>query len=543
MSSLPKRPKRPHITEGHRAMTAVITLSLAAVGTAIYLSPTSAQSAAGAATAVQSTQQPTPTSVPDGSVTVTDHPTPTPSHSHSTAPRPVIQKYYITKRVSNYVPVYHPVPATTATAVRYVKIKVKVNGKTVTKIVTIKVPATPKHLYCTDFKWQQDAQAAYLENLSDPWGLDGAPGPNNGDGLACTQLPVDPSRRPSTPSAPYIPPAPADKAALVSPNSRYFGLAEDGLPGDSAMLSNLARQVGKAPSALQWFTTWDSGYDSGKARDAWAHGALPVITWMTVSSDPSGPTAGSYTLSNIVNGSLDNYLLAYAGAVIRTGVPVAIRFDHEMNGNWFPWSGGLRQNAGATPGAANLYVQAWRHIWNVFNSVGANDYVIWLWSPVRVDNIKPHSTTSGFKYETTLSEDYPGDSYVDWVGMTAYEYKPTDPWTYEATFRATLSQLGALTNKPIFISETAASQSVGNTDYSQQKAAWTQQTLAGLAAEPNVVGFSWFNNTVNDVHTVDGVPIQTDWQFYSSAPALAAFKAGIADPRFSSGLMPDASTG
>ena len=60
MSSLPKRPKRPHITEGHRAMTAVIALSLAAVGTAIYLSPTSAQSAAGAATAVQSTPSATP---------------------------------------------------------------------------------------------------------------------------------------------------------------------------------------------------------------------------------------------------------------------------------------------------------------------------------------------------------------------------------------------------------------------------------------------------------------------------------------------------
>jgi len=127
MSSLPKRPKRPHITEGHRAMTVVIALSLAAVGTAIYLSPTSAQSAAGAATAVQSTPTPTATSVPDGSVAVPDHPTP--SHSRSTAPRPVIQKYYITKRVSNYVPVYHPVPATTHTAVKYVKVKVKVNGK------------------------------------------------------------------------------------------------------------------------------------------------------------------------------------------------------------------------------------------------------------------------------------------------------------------------------------------------------------------------------------------------------------------------------
>jgi len=60
-----------------------------------------------------------------------------------------------------------------------------------------------------------------------------------------------------------------------------------------------------------------------------------------------------------------------------------------------------------------------------------------------------------------------------------------------------------------------------------------------LLADPQVVGFAWFNNTVNDVHKVDGESIQTDWQFSSSAPALAAFRAGIADAGYASGIMPD----
>jgi mannan endo-1,4-beta-mannosidase len=219
-----------------------------------------------------------------------------------------------------------------------------------------------------------------------------------------------------------------------------------------------------------------------------------------------------------------------------------IRLDHEMNGNWYPWSAGSPANQ-APAGEANLYVQAWQHVWNVFESVGANADVIWLWSPVRVDNIKPHSTTSGYKYETALAEDYPGDRYVDWTGMSAYQYKPTDGWTYESTFRKTLTGLKGLSAKPVFISETAATQSVGSTDYAAQKAQWTTDTLAGLAKEPDVVGFAWFNNTVNDVHKVDGVAIQTDWQFSSSAPALAAFKAGIASSAYSSGIRPDTAGG
>ncbi|HEY6706229.1 MAG TPA: hypothetical protein VJB61_01380, partial [Actinomycetota bacterium] len=49
----------------------------------------------------------------------------------------------------------------------------------------------PAARHCWDFRWQQDAQRAYLANLRDPSGLDGAPGPRNDDGIACRDLPVD----------------------------------------------------------------------------------------------------------------------------------------------------------------------------------------------------------------------------------------------------------------------------------------------------------------------------------------------------------------
>src|SRR4029079_8916110 len=58
--------------------------------------------------------------------------------------------------------------------------------------------------HCSDFTWQQDAQAAYVANLADPWGLDGPPGPAGDDGIACSLLPRGPARPP--------PPAPRARA-------------------------------------------------------------------------------------------------------------------------------------------------------------------------------------------------------------------------------------------------------------------------------------------------------------------------------------------
>lgn len=511
-------------TGSARVTSGLLGVSLVAIGTAIYLTPTSG----GKLLSTPRTPGPATTVAPPAAPAVAAlvpkprpaH-TPTPSHGRGhSGPTPL-----------------HVIRPPARTDVVVVKERQPGTVRTRVQVANARIE------HCWDFHWQQDAQAAYLANLSDPGGLDGAPGPYNGDGLACTQLPVDPSRPASTPVGAYAPPSPADKASLVHPTKRYFGVAEDGLPGDDPLYDQIARQTGKTPSAVEWFSYWSTDYESDKVQAAWSRGALPVITWMSEAEKSSAPDAGDYTLANVVAGRFDSYLLRYAGAVLRTGLPVAIRLDHEMNGNWYPWSAGLPVNQATSAGQPNLYVQAWQHIWNVFQSVGANADVIWIWAPVRVDNINPHSTTKGFKYETALDEDYPGDDYVDWVGTSAYEYKPTDGWSYENTFRKTFDALGALTAKPVFVAETGATQTVNGTDYTAGKAQWTSQTLAGLASEPNVVGFAWFNNTVNDVHQVDGVPIQTDWQFSSSPAALAAFRAGIANPVFASGNSPDGGDG
>jgi len=175
-------------------------------------------------------------------------------------------------------------------------------------------------------------------------------------------------------------------------------------------------------------------------------------------------------------------------------------------------------------------VAAWQHIWNIFQAEGANKYAIWLWAPNRVDNLSKHTPP--------LSHFYPGDQYVDWVGVDAYYRYATDPPTFANTFGATLTQLSALTSKPIFIAETGAIETDPSTGASvtAAKAAWTTALFAGIQANPQIVGFNWFDNVA--ATTSGGVPVIDDWRLDSDPQTLLAFKTALGAGQFSVGIVP-----
>ncbi|CAN5360866.1 hypothetical protein BH09ACT10_BH09ACT10_12430 [soil metagenome] len=397
---------------------------------------------------------------------------------------------------------------------------------------------------CWSFTYQQDAQAFYVADVSDPLGLDGAMGPSNGDGLACTHLPRDSARAASIPFGAYKRTF-AAKSEMVSPTKKHFGVAEDGVPGDSGLMDSLARQVGKAPSMVEWFGTWDEEFNASKVDKAWDRGALPIITWMP--AHKGNVNASDISLQKIVDGNWDEYVTEYAKAVAANGEPVVLRFAHEQNGNWYPWSAGgnraIERGDRGDPyfNTPALFKQAWQHVWDIFEANDANKQAIWAWTPVRVDDINANLTDkSRASYGLSdIADSYPGDKYVDWVGVSGYAYKGTD-WTYANTFSKSLTQLSYIApTKPILIAETGASETSGAQDNRVRKAAWIADTLQGLATDPRIVGFVWFNNTVVDVHTVDGIKITTDNKWDSSPDSLAAFIQGIADPVWMTGTTPD----
>ncbi|MFI5027113.1 MAG: hypothetical protein ACHQCI_10250, partial [Solirubrobacterales bacterium] len=95
-----------------------------------------------------------------------------------------------------------------------------------------------------------------------------------------------------------------------------------------------------------------------------------VVPMVTVEPYVGGQPA---SLQDIAAGKYDGYIHSEAASAISYGGEVLLRFAHEMNGDWYPWSG--------DPAA---YVAAWRHYVDVFRADGASN-VRFVWSP----NVNP----------------------------------------------------------------------------------------------------------------------------------------------------------
>src|SRR5215213_5932947 len=160
----------------------------------------------------------------------------------------------------------------------------------------------PAARHCWDFRWQQDAQRAYLADLRDPSGLDGAPGPRNDD---------------------------------VFPRQAPFGMFE---------VDPLAEATGKTPSSVTFFSGWDQPFRADPIVNAWRRDMLPIVSWESrPHRTPMGPGSdnavdGRYRPSSIIDGDFDPYIDRWAAAARKLGLPFGLRFDHEMNGSWYPWS-------------------------------------------------------------------------------------------------------------------------------------------------------------------------------------------------------------
>jgi mannan endo-1,4-beta-mannosidase len=258
----------------------------------------------------------------------------------------------------------------------------------------------------------------------------------------------------------------------------YIGVFQRGAPQSYAGITEFTKTTGVKPRVVSYYSGWSEAFQAGFATDAVRHGALPLVQ-----IDPT-----NVSLAAIAAGQYDDYLRSYADAVRSFGHKVILGFGHEANGDWYSW--GYKH----TPAVA--FVAAWRHIVDVFRQQGARN-VIWMWT---VNVIHPGSEKIASPVRW-----WPGSSYVTWVGIDGYYYKPS--WTFAPLFGPTIKIVHALSRVPIpiLISETGAP-----TAYQPAKIA---NLFAGIRAY-GLLGFVWFD--------ANGV---MDWSLGSPA-AIAAFRRG-----------------
>ncbi len=129
-------------------------------------------------------------------------------------------------------------------------------------------------------------------------------------------------------------------------------------------------------------------------------------------------------------------------------VPVIFRPWHEMNGNWFWWCANV-----CTPAEYNLL---YTKTYAAMKSAGC-DNIVWAWSP----NLGSEKTVEKFL------ERYPGDSFVDLIGVDIYEFDNNDQ-TYETKLKETLDvmmEASKKTGKIAALTETGCRGIAGKTDW------------------------------------------------------------------------------
>lgn len=90
----------------------------------------------------------------------------------------------------------------------------------------------------------------------------------------------------------------------------------------------------------------------------------------------------------------DAYLRSFARQLKDSDMPVFLRFASEMNGDWTRYNGDPEK-----------YIEKWRLVHDVMAEEAPNVMMVW--------------TVFTFPQETILKY-YPGDEYVDWVGVNIY---------------------------------------------------------------------------------------------------------------------------
>lgn len=268
---------------------------------------------------------------------------------------------------------------------------------------------------------------------------------------------------------------------------------EVGAPESAQTLDQYAAMVGRKPDiVMDYSNITDPLLTKTEVANLSSRGETPLVSWQLYKSGYSGPTI---PLSEIAAGTYDGDLRrAAAEAKAMPFSEILIRFGHEMNGNWYGWSG--------DPGN---FVAAWRHVVSLFRAEGVAN-VKWIWS-ANVDH-----------GEYPFSAYFPGDEWVDYTGLDGYNWgaagQGMNRWESLAqVFSSSYAQLTRISSKPVIVTEVSSSEAGGD------KAAWIREGFLKTIPQsfPRVNAVVWFDRNQEE-----------DWRIDSSASSLAAYREVVA---------------
>ena len=283
-------------------------------------------------------------------------------------------------------------------------------------------------------------------------------------------------------------------------------------PYDMNAVSQFQHLTGKGLSLIEFAQPFAGcggscffDFPAGEMTKVRHYGAIPVLSWSSAAI-PGDVNQPNFQLSDVIAGGYDSFIRGFARSAKSWGHPFFLRFNLEMNGNWFSWSEGVNGNR------RGQYRKAWRHVHRIFTSVGARN-ATWVWCPLAESHSRMRK----------LRRLYPGNRYVDWTCLDGYNWGATPanphPWRsfnriFKKDYRRVVRRIAP--RKPMLLGEIGSHSRRGN------KAAWIRKMFRVLPRYRKVRGLIWF----------DVFDRAIDWPLETSRRATRAFKRGIRRHRY-----------
>lgn len=286
-------------------------------------------------------------------------------------------------------------------------------------------------------------------------------------------------------------------------------------PNDADAEAAIARFEGTLDRKLaveRWYSRWDDAQPVLPVKRAVERGRTPLLSIWPKKLD--GSIVGWAAISR---GDHDAQIRKHAAAIKSLGVPAYVAFHQEMD----------TSKSWGTPAE---FQAAWRHYVDVFRAEGASNAVFtWV---LTTGSFGPYISTAG------ADAYYPGDDYVDRVGLNAYNWfgcsvnKIKDWRSLERVTTGFRDWAKARGKTPLL----AEFGSVEDPAQPGRKAQWLTDAFALFAGWPELEAAVYYQGTGT-----------CPWTVSSSASATEAFAAGsrttAAVGRPTAWLIPSAKSG
>ena len=297
-----------------------------------------------------------------------------------------------------------------------------------------------------------------------------------------------------------------------------LGVSQTDGSRDIQAVHNFANSVGgHYPASWTLWSTWGNphtkAFPTAMVQELKNIGVTPMIWWEPMKQEQGSCAFAKHRV--IARGSFDKYIKNWARAAKASKTTILLRYSHEINGSYFPWTVGRCGNT------IKSYKASWKRVYNlVRNKVGAKN-VKFVWTVA-----KKKSPRGGNAYKAY----YPGHKYVQYAGFSTFNWgtPKTTTWvTMEKAVGLVLNKLQQFTPKPVIVAELASNKDGGPNGVKDDKADWIRNGYEAVYAKyPRVKGIVWLNVDLTRV----GHP---DWSLNSPNPqARQAYEEIVSKAKF-----------